>query len=56
MLGAIPPLPHYAFMGWYSVKRKHGDNFTFIVQLEKLIHALLNNKLRSVYGIPAEGL
>jgi hypothetical protein len=27
MRGAIPLLPHYAFMGWCLVK--HGDNFTF---------------------------
>jgi hypothetical protein len=26
MLGAIPPLPQYAFMAWCS---KHRDNFTF---------------------------
>jgi hypothetical protein len=29
MRGAIPPLPQYAFMAWYSVKKKHRDNFTF---------------------------
>jgi hypothetical protein len=28
MLGAIPPLPQYAFMAWCSVK-KHKENFTF---------------------------
>jgi hypothetical protein len=27
MSGAIPPLPQYAFIAWYSAK-KHGD-FTF---------------------------
>jgi len=27
MHGAIPPLPHYAFMAWCLVK--HRDNFTF---------------------------
>jgi hypothetical protein len=27
MLGAIPPLPQYAFMAWCLVK--HRDNFTF---------------------------
>jgi hypothetical protein len=26
--GAIPPLPAYAFMAWYWVK-KHRDNFVF---------------------------
>jgi hypothetical protein len=26
---AIPPLPQYDFMAWYSVKKKHRDNFTF---------------------------
>jgi hypothetical protein len=31
MLGAIPPLPQYAFMAWYSVKKEHRDNFTFAV-------------------------
>jgi len=29
MSGVIPPLPQYAFMAWCSVKKKHGDNFTF---------------------------
>jgi hypothetical protein len=28
MSGAIPPIPQYAFMAWYLVK-KHRDNFTF---------------------------
>jgi hypothetical protein len=28
MLGDIPPLLQYAFMAWYSVKKKHRDNFT----------------------------
>jgi hypothetical protein len=27
MSGAIPPLPHYAFMAWCSFKAQ--DNFTF---------------------------
>jgi hypothetical protein len=31
MSGAIPSLPQYAFMAWYSVERKHRDNFTFTV-------------------------
>jgi hypothetical protein len=30
MRGAIPPLPQYAFMVWYSVKKRHRDNFTFV--------------------------
>jgi hypothetical protein len=25
--------PHYVFMAWYSVKRKHRDNFTLTVRL-----------------------
>jgi hypothetical protein len=29
MRGVTPPLPEYAFMAWCSVKKKHGDNFTF---------------------------
>jgi hypothetical protein len=29
MSGAIIPLPQYAFMAWYSVKKKHRDKFTF---------------------------
>jgi len=28
MSGAITPLPQYAFMAWYLVK-KHRDNFSF---------------------------
>jgi hypothetical protein len=28
MNGAISPLPQYAFMAWFSVKKAHG-NFTF---------------------------
>jgi hypothetical protein len=29
MSGTIPSHPQYAFMVWCSVKKKHGDNFTF---------------------------
>jgi hypothetical protein len=29
MREAIPPLPHYVFMAWCSVK--HRDNFTLII-------------------------
>jgi hypothetical protein len=29
MHGAIPLLPQYAFMVWFSVKKKHRGNFTF---------------------------
>jgi hypothetical protein len=29
MCGAIPPLPQYSFMAWFSIKEKHRDNFTF---------------------------
>jgi hypothetical protein len=29
MNGAVPPLLQYAFIAWCSVKKKHGDNFTF---------------------------
>jgi hypothetical protein len=29
MSGAIHPFPHYAFMAWCLVKKKHRDNFTF---------------------------
>jgi hypothetical protein len=33
MIGAIPPLPQYAFMAWYSVKEKYMGNFTFYLYL-----------------------
>jgi hypothetical protein len=37
MSGAIPPLPHYAFMAWCSVKEtEHRDNFTFTLLYSKL--------------------
>jgi hypothetical protein len=29
MRGATLSPPQYAFMAWCSVKKKHGDNFTF---------------------------
>jgi hypothetical protein len=29
MSGAISLFPQYTFMAWYSVKKKHRDNFTF---------------------------
>jgi hypothetical protein len=32
MLGAIPPLPKYAFMTWCA-QLKHRDNFTFTFTL-----------------------
>jgi hypothetical protein len=31
MRGAILPLTQYAFPAWYSVKKKHRDNFTFTI-------------------------
>jgi len=34
MRGAIPPLPHYAFMAWSSVKEKQRDNFIFTFNRE----------------------
>jgi hypothetical protein len=37
MRGAISLLPLYAFMAWCSVKKKHGDNFTFTFSLAMLI-------------------
>jgi hypothetical protein len=38
MRGDIPPLPQYAFMAWFSVKRKkHRDNFTFLLLLLLLL-------------------
>jgi len=33
MRGAIPPLPHYDFMAWCSVKEEHRDNFTLLTYL-----------------------
>jgi hypothetical protein len=34
MLAAMPPLPQYAFMAWYSVKEKYrGLTFTFTLFL-----------------------
>jgi hypothetical protein len=36
MRGAIPSLSQYAFMAWYSVKKKHRDNFTFTKKLWKV--------------------
>jgi hypothetical protein len=35
MHGAVPPLPHYAFMAWCLVK--HRDNFTFTFTLQMSI-------------------
>jgi hypothetical protein len=35
MRGAIPPLPQYAFMAWWSGKKKHGDNFTFTLNFNE---------------------
>jgi hypothetical protein len=29
MSEAIPSLPQYAFMAWYSVEKMHRDNFTY---------------------------
>jgi hypothetical protein len=40
MSGAIAPLPQYAFKVWFSVKKKHRDNFTFT-----LTSYLFNNPL-----------
>jgi hypothetical protein len=31
MSGAIPPLPQYAFMAWWSVKKRM-DNFTYALK------------------------
>jgi hypothetical protein len=36
MSGDIPPLPKYAFMVWFSVKKKHRDNFTFTILKHEL--------------------
>jgi hypothetical protein len=36
--GAIPPLPQYASMAWYSVK-KHRDNFTFYLQPQRAVQS-----------------
>jgi len=33
MRGAISPIPQYACMAWCSVKKQHGDNFTFTLPL-----------------------
>jgi hypothetical protein len=35
MSGAIPPLPQYAFMAWYSVKAQ-GKLYLYLTQLEDL--------------------
>jgi hypothetical protein len=35
MRGAIPSLPQYPFIAWYSVQKKHRDKFTFIFTLRK---------------------
>jgi hypothetical protein len=37
MHGAIPPLPQYTFMAWFSVKKKkkkHRNKFTFTFTYE----------------------
>jgi hypothetical protein len=34
MSGAVPPIPQYAFIALYSVKKQHRDNFTFTTLAE----------------------
>jgi hypothetical protein len=50
MSGAIPPLPQYVFMAWWSVKRKHRVTlpftFIFILEQEKLSKFLLYDYVR----------
>jgi hypothetical protein len=44
--GAIPPLPKYAIMAWYSVKAQGQPHLLRIVLLD-FIHHLVSQKLRN---------
>jgi hypothetical protein len=47
MRAAIPPLPQYAFMTWYSEK-KHRDDFSFYAAFLKKETAWSSETLHSV--------
>jgi trans-2-enoyl-CoA reductase len=50
MSGIIPPIPHYAFIAWCSVK-KHRDTFTSFIQIQsKYKGKLYNNKSGEVHS------
>jgi hypothetical protein len=48
MIGVISSLPKYAFMAWYSAKKKHRGNFTFTC----LIFPLQKSSELSISGAP----
>jgi hypothetical protein len=47
MSGAIPPLPHYAFMVWCSVKAQGKLIFTLVVVVVVVVIVIAPHKLNT---------
>jgi len=47
MGGAVPPLPHFAFMAWCSVRESTGTTFTFTfdVVVSHVKHMLIKSPI-----------
>jgi hypothetical protein len=52
MNGAIPPLPHFAFMAWCSLKNRPRDNFIFRKHFGDLYQRYLSIKVGKGKVVP----